>query len=143
MKIYFFLIILILASCSRSSTEFIVEKESPIVQGETLSENVGIETLGGVLTPLLKSGCALPCELSQIFSTAEDNQDQITITLFRGSSKLANDGRNLGKYKLTGIAPAPRGEPKIKVIFGASDGSIWLAASDVDQISKIQIVKVE
>ncbi len=143
MKIYIFLTMLILTSCSSSSTEFIVEKESPIVQGKILSENVGIETLGGVLTPLLKSGCALPCELSQIFSTAEDNQDQITINLIRGSSKLANDGTSLGKYKLMGIAPAPRGEPKIKVIFGASDGRIWLSASDVDKISKIQIIKVE
>jgi len=120
-----------------------VENDSPIVQGGVLSENVGIETLGGVLTPILESGCKLPCKLSRIFSTAEDNQNQITITLVRGLSKLTRDGVKLGKYKITGIVLAPRGTPQIKVVFGASKGKIWLAASDVADKSNIQIMQVQ
>ena len=143
MNKYLLLLVFLLTSCSKLNAEFVVEKDSPIAKGESLSENIGIETLGGVLTPILESGCSLPCELSQTFSTAEDNQDQITITLIRGLSKMAKDGVNLGKYKILGIAPAQRGEPQIKVIFGASNGRIWLSASDVNLRSKIQIAKVE
>ena len=143
MKNYFLLVVVLLVSCSRSIAELIVESESPIVQGHSLSENIGIETLGGVFTPLLNSGCPLPCELSQVFSTAEDNQEQITITLIRGLSKRANEGVNLGKYKISGIEPAPRGLPQIKVVFSASNGSIRLRALDTAGHSKIKITRVE
>ncbi len=143
MNKYLILLIFVLTSCSVSNAEFVVERNSPIVTGKSLSENIGIETLGGVFTPILESGCSLPCELSQVFSTAEDNQDQITITLIRGSSLMVKDGVNLGKYKISGIAPAPRGVPEIKVIFGASNNRIWVSASDASSGSKIQIVKVE
>ena len=143
MNKYFISIIFLLISCSSYSSEVVVEDGSPIVKGTSLSENIGIETLGGVITPLLKSGCPLPCELSQIFSTAEDNQDQITITLIRGSSNLTNEGVNLGKYKIFGIDPAPRGTPQIRVVFGASNGNIWLSATDVNGQSIIQVTKVE
>lgn len=143
MNKYLLLVILLVLSCSSSSIEFVVENDSPIAQGQSLTENVGIETLGGVFTPLLKSGCSLPCELAQVFSTAEDNQEQITITLFRGLSKMANKGVNLGKYKISGIAPSSRGEPQIRVIFGASNGSIWLSAVDPSGKANIKISKVE
>lgn len=140
---YLFLVIFLLTSCSRSGAEFVVESESPIVQGSSLSENVGIETLGGMFTPLLKSGCSLPCKHSQVFSTAEDNQEQITITLYRGLSKMVNGSVNLGKFKISGIPPAPKGEPQIKVVFGASNGNIWLTALDSRGQFKIKISKVE
>ena len=102
----------------------IVEKDSPVAQGKSLKENVGIETLGGVLTPLLKTGSKLPCELSQVFSTAEKNQNQIAIILIRGSQSLAKDGVNLGTYQITGISPAPHGVPQIQAVFKVSEGSI-------------------
>ena len=140
---YFIVILFLLISCSDSVADVVVENDSPILHDGVLSENVGIETLGGVLTPILESGCKLPCKLSQIFSTAEDNQNQITITLVRGTSELTKDGVNLGKYQITGIAPAPRGVPQIKVVFGASKGQIWLSASDVSGKSNIKITKVK
>jgi molecular chaperone DnaK (HSP70) len=120
-----------------------VENDSPIIQGDVLLENVGIETVGGVLVPILESGCKLPSKSSQIFSTAEDNQNQITIMLVRGLSNLTQDGVELGKYQITGIMPAPRGIPQIKVLFGASKGQIWLSATDVTGKSNIQITKVK
>lgn len=143
MNKYLLLTAFLLVSCFVSSAEIVVEQTSLIAQGESLSEDLGIETLGGVLTPILDAGCPLPCKRSQIFSTAEDNQDQITIALVRGSSKLAKEGVNLGRFKISGIAPAPRGEPQIEVVFGASNGRIWLDALDVSGRSKLQITKVE
>ncbi|MBU2983988.1 Hsp70 family protein [Saccharophagus degradans] len=143
MNKYLLLIFLLVASCSSSSAELVVESDSPIVQGKSLTENVGIETLGGVFTPLLESGCPLPCELAQVFSTAEDNQEQITIKLIRGLSRTAGEGVNLGKYKISGIAPSPRGEPQIKVVFGASNGTIWLSAKDTSGKSRLKVSKVE
>lgn len=143
MNKHLLLIAVQLASCSGSNAEVVVENDSPIVQGKTLAEDIGIETLGGVLTPLLKSGCSIPCTLSQVFSTAEDNQNQITITLIRGTSNMASEAVSLGKFKISGIAPAPRGVPQIKVVFGASKGNIWLSASDPTGESNIQISRVE
>ena len=136
-------LIFLLASCSSSTDTIVIEENSPVVQGNLLSENIGIETLGGVLTPLLNSGCKLPCKLSQVFSTAEDNQNQITITLIRGSDKIANKGKNLGKYQISGITLAPRGVPQIKVIFEASEGNILLSAKDKENNSNLKLFKVE
>jgi molecular chaperone DnaK len=141
---HFIAVVLLLVSCSRAFADMvIVENNSPIVQGSELSEDIGIETLGGVFTSILESGCKLPCKISQVFSTAEDNQNQISITLVRGTSKLTRDGVMLGKYKITGIQQAPRGTPQIIVVFGASNGQIWLSASDAEGNSNIQITKAE
>ena len=136
-------LIFLLASCSSSTDTIVIEENSPVVQDNLLSENIGIETLGGVLTPLLNSGCKLPCKLSQVFSTAEDNQNQITITLIRGSDKMANKGKNLGKYQISGITLAPRGVPQIEVIFEASGGNILLSAKDKENNSNLKLFKVE
>lgn len=136
-------LVVFLVSCTSSNITIVVEENFPVAQGNVLSENIGIETLGGVLTPLLKSGCKLPCEISQVFSTAEDNQDQILITLIRGSAKMANEGVNLGTYQITGIALAPRGVPQIEVTFKASGGNILLSVSDKENGSSLKMSKVE
>jgi molecular chaperone DnaK len=85
----------------------------------------------------------LPCKLSQIFSTAEDNQNQITITLVRGLPEASKDGVKLGRYKIIGIEPAQKGTPQIKVVFGASKGQIWLSVSDAAGQSDIRITRIE
>lgn len=136
-------LVFLLVSCSSSAVTVVVEENSPAVQGGVLIENIGIETLGGVFTPLLHSGCNLPCELSRVFSTADDNQSQITITLIRGSEKMANIGKKLGRYKISGIALAPRGVPKIEVIFQVSRGNILLSVKDKENRSNLKLVKVE
>lgn len=134
---------ILLTSCSISASKILIENNSPAALGDVLSENIGIETLGGVFTPILEVGCKLPCEVSQIFSTAEDNQNQIMIVIVRGIEKLAKNGVRLGKYKIQGISPAPRGAPKIKVTFKAVNGSIWLSASRLNGDSHISLVKLE
>jgi len=108
-----------------------------------LSNSIGIETLDGVLTALLNSGCTLPCEITQVFSTAEDNQDQISITLFSGNARLASEAQRLGKYQIKGIAPAPRGKPKISVTFLASERGLRLQASDQSGRSKLEWKKLD
>lgn len=142
MKIYFYLISILLISCSISDAEVLVEIKSPAISGSVLIENIGVETLGGVLTPILQVDCKLPCESSQIFSTAEDNQDQIKIVIVRGREKLAKNGVVLGKYQIQGISAAPRGVPKIKVTFKAVKDSILLSATHLNGSSRINLVKL-
>ena len=135
------IVLVSLLSIPAFAESIIVEGNSPILNGGALSENIGLETLGGVLTPLLNVGCKLPCKISQVFSTAADNQKQITITLARGVHKKVSSGTNLGKYRIYGIAPAPRGVPQIEVKIEAANGNIVLSASDKN--SKIRLEKVD
>lgn len=79
--------------------------------------SLGIETLGGVFTRLIERNTTIPTEKSQIFSTAEDNQNAVTIKVFQGEREMANDNKLLGMFNLEGIPPAPRGVPQIEVTF--------------------------
>lgn len=111
-------------------------------QDETLGESIGIETLGGVFTPLLAKGCKVPCSLSQIFSTAEDSQGQILIHLFRGDAPLAKSTHSLGTFEITGITPMPRGEPSIRIEFKADKGGMTLSATDTTGKSRLSLSRV-
>jgi hypothetical protein len=96
-----------------------------------LAEDIGIETLGGVLTPLLLGGECIPCTTRQVFSTAEDNQRAVTIVLAQGRSGAGQPARRLGRFDLEGIAPAPAGTPQIEVSVTV-DAEGTLAVSAVD-----------
>ena len=78
---------------------------------------LGIETMGGVLTPLIARNTTIPASRSQVFSTAADNQTAVTISVFQGERSMAADNKLLGQFNLEGIDPAPRGIPQIEVTF--------------------------
>ena len=79
--------------------------------------SLGIETLGGVFTRMIDRNTTIPTKKSQVFSTAEDNQNAVTIRVFQGEREMAADNKMLGQFDLVGIPPAPRGVPQIEVTF--------------------------
>lgn len=92
---------------------------------------LGLETLGGVATPLIERNSAIPTSKSQIFSTAADNQPGVEIHVVQGERPMAGDNKSLGKFNLDGIAPAPRGVPQIEVTFDIdSNGILHVKATD-------------
>ncbi|MFP3895368.1 MAG: molecular chaperone DnaK [Anaerolineales bacterium] len=92
---------------------------------------LGIETLGGVATPLIPRNTTIPTKKSQVFSTADDNQTQVQINVVQGERKMAADNKQLGTFVLDGIPPAPRGVPQIEVTFDIdADGILHVSAED-------------
>ncbi len=92
---------------------------------------LGIETLGGVMTPLIQRNTTIPTEKTEIFSTASDNQPAVDIHVLQGERKMASDNRTLGRFQLTGIPPAPRGVPQIEVSFRIdANGILHVNAKD-------------
>lgn len=93
--------------------------------------SIGIETLGGVFTPLIERNTTIPTKKSQVFSTAEDNQNAVTIRVFQGERKMAQANKMLGQFNLEGIPPAPRGLPQIEVTFDVdANGILHVSAKD-------------
>ena len=93
---------------------------------------LGIETLGGVMTPLIERNTTIPTKKSQVFSTAADNQPAVTIAIFQGDRKMARDNKSLGNFNLDGIPPAPRGVPQIEVTFDIdANGILNVSAKDL------------
>ena len=96
-----------------------------------LAEDLGIETLGGVFTPMLKQGTPVPCDYKEVFSTAEDNQSAVSIRLAQGSDATASANRPLGTFDLAGIPPSPRGVPQIEVTIRVdAEGAVSVTAHD-------------
>src|SRR5580693_5553820 len=94
--------------------------------------SLGVETLGGVMTPLIPRNTTIPTSKKEVFSTAADNQNAVTINVLQGEREFAKDNRLLGTFNLTDIPPAPRGTPQIEVSFNIDvNGILTVAAKDV------------
>ena len=101
---------------------------------------LGIETMGGIMTPLIPRNTTIPTTKSQIFSTAEDNQPAVDIMVYQGERQMAHDNKLLGHFQLSGIKPAPRGTPRIEVTFNIDvNGIVKVSAKDLDSQKEQEI----
>ena len=104
--------------------------------------SLGIETLGGVFTRMIDRNTTIPTKKSQVFSTAEDNQNAVTIRVFQGEREMAADNKLLGQFDLVGIPPAPRGVPQVEVTFDIdANGIVHVGAKDLGT-GKEQSIKI-
>ena len=104
---------------------------------------LGIETMGGVMTKLIEANTTIPCKKSEVFSTAADNQTEVTIHVLQGERPMAAQNKSIGQFNLTGIAPARRGIPQIEVTFDIdADGILKVSAKD-KATGKEQAIRIE
>lgn len=103
---------------------------------------LGVETLGGVTTPLINRNTAIPTSKSEVFSTAADNQTQVDIHILQGERPLANDNKSLGRFILEGIPPAPRGVPQVEVAFDIDASGILTVTAKDKASGKEQSIKI-
>ncbi len=105
--------------------------------------SLGIETLGGVFTRLIERNTTIPTRKSQVFSTAEDNQNAVTIRVFQGEREMAADNKLLGQFDLVGIPPSPRGVPQIEVTFDIDANGIVSVTAKDKATGKEQVIRIQ
>ena len=124
----------------------ILNKESgvgDVVLLDVTPLSLGIETLGGVMTKLMDANPTIPCKKSQVFSTAEDNQPEVTIHVLQGERQFARDNKSIGRFNLAGIAPARRGVPQIEVTFDIDANGILNVSAKDKATGKEQTIRIE
>ncbi len=105
--------------------------------------SLGIETMGGVMTKLIEANATIPCKKSQVFSTAEDNQPEVTIHVLQGERPMAAQNKSIGRFNLAGIAPARRGIPQIEVTFDIDANGILNVSAKDKATGKEQAIRIE
>ena len=105
--------------------------------------SMGIETLGGVMTKLIEANTTIPCKKTETFSTAADNQTEVTIHVLQGERPMANQNKTIGRFNLTGIAPAPRGVPQVEVSFDIDANGILKVSAKDKATGKEQTIRIE
>ena len=105
--------------------------------------SLGIETLGGVMTPLITRNTTIPTKKSEVFSTAEDNQTTVEIHVLQGERPMALDNKTIGRFQLTGIPPAPRGMPQVEVTFDIDANGILHVSAKDRTTGKEQKIRIE
>ena len=124
----------------------ILNKESgvgDIVLLDVTPLTLGIETMGGVMTKLIDANTTIPCKKSEVFSTAADNQTEITIHVLQGERPMAAQNKSIGQFNLTGIAPARRGVPQIEVTFDIDANGILNVSAKDKATGKEQSIRIE
>lgn len=119
------------------------EGVSDIVLLDVTPLSMGIETLGGVMTKLIDANTTIPCKQSQVFSTAADNQTEVTIHVLQGERPMAAQNKSIGQFNLTGIAPARRGVPQIEVTFDIDANGILKVSAKDKATGKEQAIRIE
>ena len=104
---------------------------------------LGIETMGGVMTKLIEANSTIPCKKSEVFSTAADNQTEVTIHVLQGERPMAAQNKSIGQFNLTGIAPARRGIPQIEVTFDIDANGILKVSAKDKATGKEQAIRIE
>ena len=105
--------------------------------------SMGIETLGGVMTKLIDANTTIPARKSETFSTAADNQTEVTIHVLQGERPMAAQNKSIGQFNLTGIAPARRGVPQIEVTFDIDANGILKVSAKDKATGKEQAIRIE
>ena len=124
----------------------ILNKESgvgDIVLLDVTPLTLGIETMGGVMTKLIDANSTIPCKKSEVFSTAADNQTEVTIHVLQGERPMAAQNKSIGQFNLTGIAPARRGVPQIEVTFDIDANGILNVSAKDKATGKEQKIRIE
>lgn len=134
--------LLLLAGCAPSRGVIVEDSASIVGANRATTQALGIETLGGVFTPLIKKGTTVPCSVSEVFSTAADGQSQIVVSLFRGTEPLAARNYPLGRFQVVDIPYAPRGVPQVEITFAITERSISLSARDRTRRADLAIVRI-
>ena len=114
-----------------------------IVLRDVTPLTLGIETMGGVMTKLIEANTTIPCKKSEVFSTATDNQTEVTIHVLQGERPMAAQNKSIGQFNLTGIAPARRGVPQIEVTFDIDANGILKVSAKDKATGKEQAIRIE
>jgi molecular chaperone DnaK len=123
--------------------QLLLGSKSDVLLLDVTPLSLGIETLGGVFTKLVEKNTTIPTQKKETFSTADDNQNAVTVQVYQGERPMAADNRALGQFNLEGIPPAPRGVPQIEVKFDIdANGILNVSAKDLGT-NKEQTVRIE
>jgi molecular chaperone DnaK (HSP70) len=142
MKLFIIFLTFISGFCSSLESKVVLEENSAATQSTNLTESIGIEIFGGMFAPIVLKNTQLPTSISNTFSTAGDNQDHLTIAIYRGISKMIKDNTSLGKFKITGFKPELKGVPKIEVTFEVSKNEITLKVKDLRNNNELKLEKL-
>lgn len=121
---------------------FVASSGNILKEGGVLTESIGIETRGGVFSPIVKAGLQTPVKKEKVFSTVEDNQSHLNISLFRGKDSLVKGNYSLGTFQAIDIPRAPKGVPKISISVTVNNEGIFLTAVDLGTKRELKMLKM-